>query len=241
MAASRAMQLSLLPAADLASTEIHMNRNLNDFATWLRSLPLRCPWVALVVLVPSLLTFFLVERDVHDTSNLLYFYIPDLFAAPWRAIPNLTITPLINVSIGQIAVLFLLVGGFGSIIEWRLGARIAIGLYWATAAAAAIFAGLVWHALHPLFADSAMFQRPLERVYSGGSAAAFGMLGGYAALSRRPWPYVAIFVTWESGYWIVKESFIPFFHFAGFFSGLGLIRWYLGRKAPRSRSDTQTT
>src|SRR5690606_6450044 len=112
---------------------------------------------------------------------------------------------------------------------------------WATAAAAAIFAGLVWHALHPLFADSAMFQRPLERVYSGGSAAAFGMLGGYAALSRRPWAFVAIFVAWESGYWIVKENFITIIHFAGLFSVLGLMRRYLGRRARRSRLDTQTT
>jgi hypothetical protein len=202
---------------------------LREFASWLGRRPLRCPWVVLVVLVPSVLTFFLFERDVHDTANPLYFYLPDLFARPWRAVPNLTITPLINVGVAQIVALFLLVGGYGSVIEWRLGARVAIGLYFATSAAAAIFAGLVWHAFHPLFEDTAMFQRPLERVYSGGSAAAFGTLGGYAAVSRRPWVYVAIFVAWESGYWIVKQNFIPFFHFAGFFSGLGLMRWYLAR------------
>ena len=206
-----------------------MSRNIHEFASWLKRRPLRCPWVVLFVLVPSVLTFFLVERDVLDTGNLLYYYIPDLFVAPWRAISNLTITPLINVGVGQIVVLFVFVGVCGSLIEWRLGARVAIGLYWASSAAAAIFAGLVWHAFHPLFHDTAMFHRPLERIYSGGSAAAFGVFGGYAAMSRRTWSYVAVFVTWETGYWIVKESFIPFFHFAGFFSGLGLMRWYLAR------------
>jgi hypothetical protein len=207
-----------------------MRRDVHDLASWLGSLPLRCPWVVLVVLVPSVLTFFLVERDVSDTGNLLYYYIPDLFTAPWRAIPNLLITPLINVGVGQIVILFLFVGGCGSLIERRLGAGVATGLYWATSAAAAVFAGLAWHALHPLFQESAMFQRTLERVYSGGSAAAFGMFGAYAVLSRRTWVGVAIFLTWETGYWIVKENFIPFFHFAGFFSGLGLMRWYLARR-----------
>ena len=161
--------------------------------------------------------------------SLFYYYIPDLFSAPWRAIPNLIITPLINVGVAQIVVLLLLVGGCGSLVEWRLGARVAIGLYWASSAAAAIFAGLVWHAFYPLFPDTALFQRPLERVYSGGSAAAFGMLGGYAAMSPRTGRYVAVFVAWETGYWILKGNFIPFFHFAGFFSGLGLMRWYLAR------------
>jgi hypothetical protein len=206
-----------------------MSQNAQDFAAWLRSRPLRCPWIVLLVLVPSLLTFFLVERDVLDTGNPFYYYVPDLFASPWRALVNLTITPLINVGVGQMVVLFLFVGGCGSLIERRLGARVAIGMFWGTSAIAAIFGGLVWHALHPLFEDTSMFHRPLERIYSGGSAAAFGMFGAYAALSRRTWLYVAVFVTWETGYWLVKESFIPFFHFAGFFSGFGLMRWYLTR------------
>jgi hypothetical protein len=214
-----------------------MTRNVKDFASWLKSRPLRCPWVVIFVLVPSVLTFFLVERDLLDTGNPFYYYIPDLFVAPERIIPNLTIAPLINVGVGQIVVLFLFVGGSGSLIEWRLGARVAIGLYWATSAAAAIFAGLAWHALHPLFEDSAMFQRPLERVYSGGSAAAFGMFGGHAALSRRKWLFTAIFVTWELGYWVVKENFIPFFHFAGFFSGVGLMSWYLAHRAAQRRTE----
>lgn len=207
-----------------------MSQARQDFAAWLRKRPLRCPWVVLFVLVPCLLTFALVERDVLDTGNLFYYYIPDLFTAPGRVIPNLTITPLINVGIGQIVVLTLFVGGSGSYIEWRLGAPVAIGLFFATSAAAAIFAGLAWHALHPLFDDTAMFQRPLERIYSGGSAAAFGMFGGHAALSRRTWIFVAVFVTWEMAYWITKENFIPFFHFAGFFSGLGLMRWHLAHR-----------
>lgn len=83
---------------------------------------------------------------------------------------------------------------------------------------------------YPLFAESRMFQRPLERVYTGGSAAAFGTLGGYAAMSRRPWVYIAAFVTWETGYRVVKGNFVPFFHGAGFFSGLGLMRWYLAHR-----------
>lgn len=214
-----------------------MTLNEPNFATWLKSRPLRCPWVVLCVLVPSFLTFFLVERDVLDTGNPFYYYIPDLFAAPWRAIPNLVITPLINVGVGQIVVLCLFVGGSGSYIEWRLGAHVAIATYWATSAVAAIFGGLVWHAFHPLFEDSAMFHRPLERVYSGGSAAAFGMFGAHAALSRR-WQYVAVFVTWETGYWVVKQNFIPFFHFAGFFSGFGLMCWYLARRRARGREGS---
>lgn len=207
-----------------------MSRKVQHFAAWLRTRPLRCPWIVLLVLVPSALTFLLVERDVLDTANPFYYYVPDLFASPWRAIPNLTITPLINVGVGQIIVLMLFVGGCGSLIEWRLGARVAIALYWTTSAVAAICGGLAWHALYPLFEDSAMFQRPLERIYSGGSAAAFGMFGGYAALSRRTWLYVVVFVTWETSYWLVKGNFIPFFHVPGFFSGLALMRWYLSRR-----------
>lgn len=49
---------------------------------WLR----RCPLVVPVILVPSWVTWLVVERDLEDTGHPLFYHIPDLFRDRWRCL-----------------------------------------------------------------------------------------------------------------------------------------------------------
>lgn len=189
------------------------------FFQWWKSRPLLLPWVVVIVLGPSIYTVFFVERDMYDTEHLLYLYVPDLVERPWRLLPNLLITPLINLDGEQIFIVVLLVCTFGIILEWKQGAPVSLGAYWVSSAAAALLAGIVWHLLSPSLGHLEAFQQPAERVYNGGSAGAFGLVGGYAAISPRPWLWILLFLMWETGYALASEGFIPVFHVFGFFGG----------------------
>jgi hypothetical protein len=208
-----------------------MKKPLSNLADWWKTRPLRCPWIVLTVLAPAVVSAFLIDRDIHDTDNILFYFIPDLATEPWRVIPNLVVTPLINGGVEQMTILFAVVGTLGIWLERREGAPVAVGAFWATSAFAALFAGVVWHLFYPLFPAVEFLQPPAERIYNGGSAGAFGVAGAFAARSRRGWILIALFLVWETGYWYVREDFIPVFHFSGFFGGYGLMKAVAWRRS----------
>ena len=54
------------------------------------------PANALLLLMPSWATYFILERDEFDTGHPLYYHIPDLTENPPAVVFNLLVTPLVN-------------------------------------------------------------------------------------------------------------------------------------------------
>lgn len=181
----------------------------------------RCPIIVLVVLIPSWISWFLLERDLHATGHLLYYYIPDLTQAPLRLLPNFVVTPFINPQTDQIIIVTLLIATFGVLVERRLGAVPAFWIFWGTSFAAALGSGILLHILYPLFPDVPAFaEGGWYRVFNGASAGGFGLMGAYTALSPRPGLWVGAYGLWEASFWLITSGvFTTAFHLIAFVTG----------------------
>jgi hypothetical protein len=91
------------------------------------------------------------------------------------------------------------------------------------------------HIAHAFYPDASIVESAWTRAYGGGSAAGFGFMGVLAALSTRPWAFIAVFVAWEASVWyLVLQNFTPAFHGAAFLAGYLAARYWW---APRERSE----
>lgn len=87
------------PGGTIASTCLGDARRSQTTGQWRSGairLLRRCPWVVPVLLVPSWITWLVVERDLEDTEHLLFYHIPDITRDPLAPLLNLTVTPLVN-------------------------------------------------------------------------------------------------------------------------------------------------
>lgn len=190
----------------------------------------RCPWVVLVLIVPSWIAWAIMDRDMYDTGHLLFYYMPDLVNDSLRVVPNFLITPLINIETDQILLITVLIAGFGIPVEKRLGGGAATAIFWIASAAGAIGAGVLWHLVYPLFSDVHAVQQGAERIFNGASAGGFGLMAAYAALARRPLIWIGLFCIWEPGFWIlVSRDFTSAFHVIAFVTGFTMTRLRIPR------------
>jgi hypothetical protein len=185
------------------------------------------PLGSIFLLIPSWITFIVLERHEYQWERVVYYRIPDITENPIALLPNLTVTPLFNTDIAQILLVTLLLLTFGVLVELRLGVKMLLGVFWATSIAAALGAGLLLHALYPMFPDVYMFgPAGWDRYYAGGSAGGYGLLGAFAATSRRPMLWITLFLLWEVPYWLViSGDYTSVFHFIAVATGYMLGRW----------------
>lgn len=192
------------------------------------SLLQRCPWVVLVLLVPSWIAWLTIDRDLEDTDHLLFYYIPDLTEDFIAVLLNLAITPLVNTETDQIILITVLIGTFGVLVEKRLGAVAALGIFWGTSAAGALAGGALLHLLYPLFPDFQPFEQSWNRVFNGASAGGFGLMAAYAAISGRPLLWIALFCIWEPSFLLlVSQDFTSVFHMIAFTTGFVTVRYFM--------------
>lgn len=197
----------------------------------------RCPWVVLVLLVPSWLAWLTMERDLEDTEHLLFYYIPDLTEKPLAVLLNLFVTPLVNTETGQIILVTVLIGTFGVLVEKRLGALMTLGIFWGTSASGALIGGALLHLLYPLFPDVHAFEQGWNRVFNGASAGGFGLMAAYAAIASRPLLWIALFCLWEAGWLLVSGAYTAAFHIIAFVTGYVAVRTWQVRHAAAAGRD----
>jgi hypothetical protein len=198
----------------------------------------RFPFI-LLVLVPGWFTAILIDRETEDTDQLFFFHIPDLIENPLVIPVNLLVTPLVNTEIDQIILVTVLVGTFGVLVERRLGTLAAFAIFWGVTVVAAVGAGFLLHALYPMFPQVEVFDSGWNRVFNGGSAGGFGLMGAFAATARLPWVWLGIFFIWEPGFWIlVSQDYTPAFHFLAITSGYAASRFYFRPRAIQRGAET---
>ena len=196
------------------------------------SLLRRCPWVVLVLLVPSWLAWLTIDRDLEDTEHLLFYYIPDLTENFPAVLLNLAITPLINTETDQIILVTVLIGTFGVLVEKRLGALTALGIFWGTSTTGALAGGALLHVLYPLFPDVQAFQQSWNRVFNGASAGGVGLMAAYAAMAKHPLLWIGLFCLWEPAFLLlVSQDFTSVFHMIAFVTGFVTVRFFLYERA----------
>lgn len=168
--------------------------------------------------VPSLL----VTIFVHE--------IPELFTNIPRTLVNFALGPWFNYHPVQLLYVYILLLLFGIWFEIREGTRRAVLVFFLSSIISAILAGALLHALAATW-DAAWIDREMGRLWAGGSAGAFGLMGAYAARAKRPWPLLLLFVLWEVNveYWHLK-SYTPAFHFIALAAGFVLVRYFLPPK-----------
>jgi hypothetical protein len=186
------------------------------------------PWIIPLLLIPSWMFWFLIEREDDETDHLLFFYMPDLVERPLRLIPNLTLTPFVNTENDQIVLITVLIAVFGTLVERRLGLIAALAVFWGTSSVAAIGGAVLFHLLHPLVPEFGPIASGAERVFNGASAGGYGLMGAFAATTRRPFLWLAIFAAWEPTFWWLVDAleFTPVFHVVAFATGIFMVRGF---------------
>jgi hypothetical protein len=187
----------------------------------------RTPVGILLLLVVSWATFFAFERDQFATDHPLYYHIPDLTQNAPAVFLNLLVTPLVNTQPDQILLVTGLLVLFGIAVERRFGTWPMIGIFWIASSLAAVLGGALLHVLYPLFPDVHMLSDGgWYRVFNGGSAGAFALMGTYLTVAQRPWLWLGIFLVWEPIFWLViSRDYTSVFHFIAFATGVLSGRW----------------
>ncbi|MBX3467593.1 MAG: hypothetical protein KF878_11955 [Planctomycetes bacterium] len=191
------------------------------------------PWAVLLLVLASWTSFLLIdERDEFAVDHPLYIHFPDFSERPWRIVPNLVVTPLVNTQPDQIVLVTALLLGFGIPVERRLGSKVVLGVFWGATAMAAVLGAGALHVLYPLFPDVHAFSEGgWYRVFNGGSAGGFGLMGAMAATSRFTAVWVALYCLWEPSFWlVVTQDFTAVLHVTAFFTGLGAAGVVLRRR-----------
>ena len=76
--------------------------------------------------------------------------------------------------------------------------------------------------------DSSVLETAWRRKWSGGSPGCFGLMGGLAARSRRPWPLLGLFCLWEVFILYVNlRDYTSVFHFVALFTGYLMVRYLI--------------
>lgn len=174
------------------------------------------------------------DRRIENVPSLLVTVfvheIPQLFTNIPRTLVNFALGPWFNYHPVQLLYVYILLLLFGVWFEIREGTARAVLVFYLTSIAAAVLAGALLHAMAATF-DADWIDREMGRLWAGGSAGAFGLMGGYAARAKRPWPLLLIFVVWEVNveFWHLK-SYTPAFHFIALAVGFVLVRYFLPPK-----------
>jgi hypothetical protein len=155
----------------------------------------------------------------------------------------LVVTPLVNTQIDQIILVTVLLAAFGMAVESRLGTWRALAIFWGTSGVAAIAGGVLLHVLYPMFPDVHTFgQGGWERVFNGGSAGGFGLLGAFAATSRRPMLWIGLFLVWEPLFWFfVSHDYTSAFHFIAVATGYAAGRYLRAGAEVRNSKRSPTS
>lgn len=167
----------------------------------------------------------------------LAYEIPDLFANVPKTILNFGTAIWINSHPVQLVYVLVLLGLFAVPFEIREGTKRTALVFWGTSVSASIAAGLLLHAIMAIGIDAAWADDAWGRLWAGGSAGAFGIMGALAARAKRPWLLMLLFFLWEVNveYWFLK-SYTVAFHLSALVIGFAWVRW--GRLPRQADGDT---
>lgn len=226
---------------------------LRRFAPWGDGsrLPQRSGWkkvlgapavaVYLIVSWVLFLPFATVQRGIlqlpWELTERFGYAIPDLTRDPLSALTSLVTAPLVNHDIIQLVYVTVLLLVFGVPFEAREGTKRFLVVFVLVGAVGALVAGVLLHVLYPDVSAHPVLETAWERTWSGGSAGAFGIMGGVAARARNPWPLLAFFAFWELnvGWWFLR-SYTPAFHITALVAGFLLVRF---RMRPIAHDERQ--
>lgn len=120
---------------------------------------------------------------------------------------------------------------FGTWFERHEGPGRTVAVFYATSIVAGIVAGATLLVITAT-THSAWWENEAQRVWVGGSAGAYGLLGGIAARARNPTALLAVFVAWEIGLAVVYlHRATPLFHVTALATGFVMLRAWPFRHA----------
>lgn len=186
--------------------------------------------IYLIVSWVLFLPFATVQRGIlqlpWELTERFGYAIPDLMRSPLSALTSLVTAPLVNHDIIQLVYVTVLLLVFGLPFEAREGTRRFLVVFVLVGALGALVAGVLLHVIYPDVSAHPVLETAWERTWSGGSAGAFGIMGGVAARARNPWPLLAFFAFWELnvGWWFLR-SYTPAFHMTALVGGFLLVRF----------------
>ncbi len=169
------------------------------------------------------------------------FEIPHLFTNVPKTLLNFGTAIWINGHPVQLVYVLVLLALFAVAFEIREGTKRTALVFWGTSVAGSIVAGVILHVLVGLGLEAAWIDTAWGRLWAGGSAGAFGIMGAFAARARKPWLLMLIFIVWELNveYWFLK-SYTVAFHLSALAIGFAWVRWVgVGRKEDGDGSRDQ--
>lgn len=215
-------------------------RDPPDDAPWQR-----VPWATLAYLAGTtgvvlwyLRSYsFLPQRVPPEVVDVWAFRVRDLVQDPGSLPLHLVISVWANYYLLQFLYVTALVAGFGTWFERHEGWRRTAGVFYATSIAAAVVAGFALLGLDAA-SDAAWIDREVSRVWVGGSAGAYGLIGATAARARRPWGLLLAASVWELGLGLLYlKSSTPLFHLTALATGYLLARFAWTEVASKGRGD----
>lgn len=175
-------------------------------------------------------------RIESDPVEPYVFRVPDLSENVPRALRSLLTALFINHDSLQLIYVTALVLLFGVIFEVREGPVTTALVFFGTTFAAAVIGGVLLHLIYPDLWDASFLETAWERKWSGGSPGCFGLMGGLAARSRRPWLLLGLFGLWEVFILYVNlRDYTSVFHFTALFTGYLSVRYLI---PPPARATT---
>lgn len=201
----------------------------------------RIPWATLAYLAGTTALVlwyldqyaFLPERVPQAVVDFWAFRIEELWFEPGDLALHLVLSVWANYYLLQFLYVSALVAGFGTWFERNEGGARTAGVFYTASIAGAVVAGFILLGLDGA-SDAAWIDRELSRVWVGGSAGAFGLVGATAARARDPWGLLVAALVWELGLglWYLRSS-TPLFHVTALATGFLLARFAWPRP-PRS-------
>lgn len=161
-------------------------------------------------------------------ESRLVFHIPDLTRDIQTGLSSVFTAPLINRGPQQVIYVTLLLLIFGVLVESREGSLRAMFLFYTATAAGAFSAAIALHVVYPGFIDHPALAEAWSSAWSGGSAAAFGFAGAFAARRQHAWRWLALFILWETAVATLHlRNYTPAFHFSALATGFLIARYFL--------------
>lgn len=227
-------------------------RLLRDLVPWAdgsgrrlgRSLPLPAPFLA-AYLALSWALFVPAAHSVDGKWEIdqervrdFLFHIPAMSGEPLQAALSIITAPFLNHDSTQLLYVTSLLLIFGVPFEVREGSRRTMLVFFVTSTVAALVAGAFLHIVYPDLFNTGFFRTAWERIWSGGSAGSFGLMGAVAARARIPWVLLGVFIGWEIYIAFFRlRSYTPAFHFTALFAGLLIARFLLPPVQPPKPSS----
>lgn len=191
------------------------------------------PWATLTYLAGSTALVlwyrdqyaFLPERVPQDVVAFWAFRIEELWFEPGDLALHLVISVWANYYLLQFLYVTALVALFGIGFERHEGWLRTAVVFYAASIAAAVVAGFILLGLDAA-SGAAWIDREVSRVWVGGSAGAYGLIGATAARARNPWGLLVAAFVWELGLGLVYlQSSTPLFHITALATGFLLARF----------------